>query len=244
MNSLIPTMHGIIDRRMLINFRVKPAVVGKLLPSIFRPKLINGWAMAGICLIRLKEIRPRGFPGSFGLTSENAAHRIAVEWEDNSVKREGVFIPRRDTSSVLQSLAGGRVFTGVHHLADFEVRETGDSFFLHMRSRDDGAQVLVDAHLASQMTATSVFKSVGEASDFYARGSVGYSSTRAGNRWDGLELRTEGWRVEPLDVFTVKSSFFDDPRIFPAGTVEFDCGLLMRGIPHEWHVLPKMEKPA
>ena len=29
--------------------------------------------MAGVCLIRLKHIRPRGFPGFLGLRSENAA---------------------------------------------------------------------------------------------------------------------------------------------------------------------------
>jgi len=30
------------------------------------------------CLIRLKDIRPRFFPSFLGISSENAAHRIAV----------------------------------------------------------------------------------------------------------------------------------------------------------------------
>jgi hypothetical protein len=33
----------------------------------------------------------------------------------------------------------------------------------------------------------------------------------------------------------VESSFFEDRSLFPAGSVEFDCALVMRGIDHEWH---------
>jgi hypothetical protein len=137
MKAITPTMCGMIDRRMLINFRIRPDVARKLLPSIFRPKLLNGWAMAGICLIRLKEIRPKGFPAVCGLMSENAAHRFAVEWDDGGTVREGVYIPRRDTSSALQAFAGGRVFPGIHHAAAFEVQEGNNEFRLQMRSRDD-----------------------------------------------------------------------------------------------------------
>jgi len=76
----LPIIRGVIDRRILVNFTVDPAVAAKLLPRPFRPKLVNGFAVAGICLIRLKQIRPRGWPAILGISSENAAHRIAVEW--------------------------------------------------------------------------------------------------------------------------------------------------------------------
>jgi len=242
LKTILPTMHGLIDRRMLVNFHVQPEVIRKLLPPYFRPKLVRGWAMAGICLIRLKDIRPRGFPLAFGITSENAAHRIAVEWEEDGEVREGVFIPRRDTSSALQAIAGGKVFPGVHHVADFKVRETNDEFCLQMQSRDNSAFVEVQARPASQMPATSVFPSLGEASEFFARGSVGYSATNSPNSCEGLELFTERWQVEPLEVELVRSSFFDNAKRFPQGTVHFDCALLMRNIEHEWHVLPRMTR--
>src|SRR5215213_8122480 len=106
----IPTIQGLIDRRMLVNFTADPAVVQKLLPAPFRPKIFKGKAIVGICLIRLKHIRPKGFPSVVGLSSENAAHRIAVEWGKDGKTREGVYIPRRDTSSWLNQMAGGRVF--------------------------------------------------------------------------------------------------------------------------------------
>jgi hypothetical protein len=160
----IPVIRGIIDRRILANFHIDPDVMARILPSPFRPKLANGHAIGGICLIRLRGIRPRFFPIPWGIGSENAAHRIAVEWDVDGQPREGVYIPRRDTSSRLNTLAGGTLFPG-----------------------------------------------------------------------DGLELRCENWRVEPLEIDRVGSSYFEDETMFPPGSVEFDCALLMRGVHHEWH---------
>jgi hypothetical protein len=53
--------------------------------------------------------------------------------------------------------------------------------------------------------------------------------------FDGLELRSFGWRAEALAVERVESSFFEDRMKFPSGSAELDCALLMKGIDHEWH---------
>src|SRR4051812_8003028 len=104
----LPTMRGLIARRLLVNYRVDPQTLRSLLPSPFRPKLVSGFAIAGICLIRLEQIRPDGLPSFVGVSSENAAHRIAVEWTDALERpQEGVYIPRRDTSSRLNTVVGG-----------------------------------------------------------------------------------------------------------------------------------------
>lgn len=110
----LPNVHGLIKRRLLVNFRVAPAVIQRQLPAPFQPKLHDGHAIAGICLIRLEEIRPNHVPRFLGLASENAAHRIAVVWKDRTGSHEGVYIPRRDTGSIVSHLAGGRLFPGEH----------------------------------------------------------------------------------------------------------------------------------
>src|SRR5215469_18843154 len=81
----IPTLFGVIKRRFLINFRVQPEVMKGILPPPFELKLHRGYAIAGICLIRLESIRPWGLPGFIGLSGENAAHRVAVQWFDSDV---------------------------------------------------------------------------------------------------------------------------------------------------------------
>ena len=229
----IPVIQGVIDRRILANFRVRPDALERILPPPFRPKLVEGWGVAGICLIRLKQIRPRGLPGFIGVSSENAAHRIAVQWDVAGQTREGVFVPRRDSSSRLNALAGGRVFPGVHHRASFDVHETDTSISLKMHG--NGASVAIDAMTDASFPATSIFRTLELASEFFRSGSVGYSPASRVGEFDGLELRTPNWRVEPLDVKSIHSSFFGDAERFPAGSVHFDCALLMRGVQHEWH---------
>jgi uncharacterized protein YqjF (DUF2071 family) len=231
----IPVIRGIIDRRILVNYQVTPNVLAGILPSPFRPKLVTGVGIAGICLIRLRQIRPRFLPIPIGISSENAAHRIAVEWDDHGVLREGVYIPRRDTSSRLITLVGGRLFPGEHHHARFRVEEEGPHFGVTLDSDDGTTHVAVQGQLASELPVSSVFPSLDAASDFFARGSLGYSVTSDPNQLDGLELRSFDWHVQPMAVKSVESSFFEDKVRFPPGSVRFDCALVMRGIEHEWH---------
>jgi hypothetical protein len=114
-----PRLSSVIERRLLVNYRADPR------------------AVAGICLIRLGQVRPHGAPGRFGLRSENAAHRIAVG-----------------------------------------------------------------------------------------------------------ELDTDSWRVQPVEVHVVRSTFFDDEDRFPPGSVTLGCALLMRDVPVTWNPLRPMPIPG
>lgn len=232
----IPVIKGTIKRRLLVNFRADPDVVQRLLPQSFRPKHHRGFSLVGICLIRLEQIRPAGVPRVLGLSSENAAHRIAVEWKDAAnVQRQGVFIPRRDTGSFLNRVAGGRVFPGEHHSASFSVADTGSHIEFSMQSHDGMVAVRVVGDEADSIPASSCFGSLLEASAFFEGGSLGYSVTQQGERLDGLLLRTLDWRVRALSVSEVHSSFFADEKQFPKGSIQFDHALIMRDILHEWH---------
>ncbi|MEM9073968.1 MAG: DUF2071 domain-containing protein [Myxococcota bacterium] len=230
----IPAITGVIERRILANYRIDPDVLTKALPAPFRPQLHEGVAVGGICLIRLRAIRPRWMPWAIGLSSENAAHRFAVEWDTDQGVQQGVYIPRRDTSSRANALVGGRLFPGVHHHADFEVNESEARYSVAMTA-DDGTHVRVAGTVAETLPEDSVFASVGDASTFFEKGCLGYSDTRTPGTYDGLELRTLAWKVTPLSVEDTASSFFADRARFPEGSVELDCALLMRDIPHEWH---------
>jgi len=230
-----PIIRGTIDRRILANYRVDSEAIRRILPAPFEPQLVGGFAIAGICLIRLKHLRPRFAPPQLGISSENAAHRIAVEWEENGQRKFGVYIPRRDTDSRLNVVAGGRLFPGEHHHARFRVDEADDHLSVAMQSDDGQISIAVSGNLADRLPETSVFESLQHASDFFAGGSLGYSATSQPGRFDGLELRCQNWQVKPLAIERIESSFFDDLTRFPAGSIHFDCALVMRGVDHEWY---------
>jgi hypothetical protein len=237
----LPAMRGVIERRLLVNFRCAPDVLARILPAPFRPKLVQGWGMAGICLIRLVGIRPAFLPAVGGLTSENAAHRIAVEWDENGTTHEGVFIPRRDTDSLLNRLAGGRLFPGVHHAASFQVSETGERFKIEMGSNDGAVDIRVLARLNDSLPQASVFRTLAEASDFFQTGALGWSARPQPDEFDGLELRCDSWRMHPLAVERAETSFFSDHALFPPGTAIFDSAFLMHNLLHSWHAQGRLK---
>ncbi len=230
----LPTIRGLIERRILANFRIEPETMQANLPKPFRPIVVNGFGIGGICLIRLKGIRPKFFPFPWGIGSENAAHRFAVEWDEDGKTRRGVYIPRRDTNSILNAAAGGRIFPGEHHRARFQVKESENHLSVALKSLDGKTEVIVAGSVCSSLPETSVFKTLGVASEFFKAGSLGYSATRTAGRFDGIELVCPRWTVESLQIERIESSFFGDRVRFPVGTIEFDCALLMRQVQHEW----------
>ena len=170
----LPVIKGVIRRRILVNFRVDPDVMQAQLPSRFTSKLHGNYAIAGVCLIRLEDIRPRILPSFAGLSSENAAHRVAVRWESHAgEKKEGVFIPRRDTGSLMNHFAGGRLFPGEHNRAVFNVREEDQSIDFAMRSVDGKVSVRLMAHISRTLPSTSCFSSIEAASRFFELGALG-----------------------------------------------------------------------
>ena len=231
-------MAGEIERRLLVNYRVEPAALTGLLPAHLRPQLVDGHAVAGICLIRLGGLRPRGLPARLGVTTENAAHRIAVEWDEDGGSRAGVYIPRRDTDSRLTVLLGGRIFPGAHHHARFRVDETEERVHVAYRSQDGTTDVDAAAAIEPHWSGSRLFADVSEASRFFEQGAAGLSPGRDPSRLESVRLRTHAWQVEPCRVTSSRSSFFEDPVRFPPGSATLDSALVMRKVPVLWDALP------
>lgn len=228
----MPSLRGVIDRRILVNFRIDADAATAVLPTPFEPRTVDGDAIGGICLLRLTDVRPRGLPAAVGVRSENAAHRIGVHWDDDGRRRDGVFVPRRDTDSRLTAVVADRSF-GTHHHAEFSVDEGDGRFDVSLQSRDD-VSMHVRAERADGLPESSVFDSVEAASAYHRRGATGFSPSPDGTRFAGIELDTFEWSVTPLSVESVGASYFESDR-FPADAVTFDNALLMEGIDHEWH---------
>jgi len=228
----IPRMAATIERRLLVNFRVDPVVIESLLPEGLRPQIVDGSAVAGVCLIRLGSFRPMWVAPRIGHRSESAAHRVAVEWDGPDGIRTGVFIPRRHSASRLAQVAGGRVFPGVHERARVKSVESDDDLSVTVDAAD--LHVAVDAHVVPPDTFTSsLFADLSAASDFFRKDAVGWSPTRAG-RLEPLRLDTHAWRVESARTTRVQSSFFD---ALPTGSASFDHVLVMRDVPVVWSSL-------
>jgi hypothetical protein len=222
---------SVIERRLLVNYRIEPARVAALLPAPLRPQLQRGWAVGGLCLLRLGELRLPGMPRPFGLRTENAGYRFAVEWDDANGTNVGVFVERRDTSSHLTAFAGGRVFPGQHHLARFVVDEHDARLRIDVSSRHGEVGVAVVAHEADELGG-ELFACLDEALAFFRRGSLGWSPGSGG--LDGVRLEASRWEGRPVAIEQLSSSVFDDQVRFPGGSCVLDSAFVMRGLPARW----------
>ena len=242
--STAPTIRARMQRRILVNYRVEAEALASFLPPPFRPVLVGDHGVAGICLIRLGAVRPVGMPPALGLTSENAAHRVAVEWDTPDGPTTGVYIPRRDSSSRLAVLLGGRAFPGLHHRAQFRVEEGNGGYRVEMASRDGEVQLAVAAHPVEEIMSGSVLGSLEEASAFFRSAPLGYSATTKEGAFDGVELTTDHWSISPLHLDQVRSSFFDDPVRFGRGAAVPDSAFLMSDLDTTWRAWPTLRASA
>ncbi len=227
-----------LERRILINYRLDPQIAAALIPEPFRPLIVAGHAVAGICLIRLSAIRPAGAPAVVRRPTENAAHRFAVRWDTAAGPAAGVWIPRRDTNSARVALAAGRLFPGWHHRARIEVAEEGTRYSVAVASEDDEVTIRVTGEVSEQVPAGSVFAGLGAASRFFGCAPVGYSPRRDGTSFEGVELSCREWNLSPLAIGAVSSSYFEDGRRFPPGSIEQDSAFLMRDLDTTWSARP------
>lgn len=214
-------------------------MVARLLPAGFRPQLVRGWAVGGVCAIRLGSLRPHGLPAALGLTSEGCAHRFAVEWNAGDTVHHGVFIARRESDSRITVLAGDRLFPGRHAPARFDVDESGDRISLQCVGRE--VRVRAAGSVAESLDGSELFTDLTAASDFYRSAPVGYSPTRHAGRLEGMEFGTDAWSIEPFDLDSMESSYFDDRTRFPADSIAMDSALVMRDVSATWHRAPSID---
>lgn len=219
-----------IERRVLLNYRLEPELARNLLPEGLRPQIVRGSAVAGTCFIRLAQVRPTGTPPALGWRIDNAAHRIAVEWDGPAAVERGVFLPEQFSGSRAAFLArktlAGRLLPTPDTYATFDNRETEDKFMLAIRSAEQFARV--DA-VRSHNWCSRLFETHQASSEFFKASSIGWSITAQGLR--GVRLQSARWSTSPLRVRDLESTFFN---ALPAGAAAFDHALLMQRIPAVW----------
>jgi hypothetical protein len=148
---------------------------------------------------------------------------IELQWNGKKMKKQ---------RKAFLSLAGT-----ARHSSKFDVEEVYGHYTVECNS-SDGTQIAISAHKAEKFDSHSIFENIENASRFFENGSIGYSPNL--NKFEGLQLKTIDWKVEPLHVISVQSSFFENEKLFPENSVVFDHALLMTEVKHEWHsVKPK-----
>ncbi len=105
-----------------------------------------------MCLIALTELRPGWVRPRWGISTENAAHRFAVEWDEGGATRTGVYVIERHSSDIVPVVGGGRFFPGIQRRARFVIEEIGARFRVGMEASD--ASVFADVEVTDGWEST------------------------------------------------------------------------------------------
>jgi hypothetical protein len=217
----ITPLRGVIERRLLVNYRLDPDVAKDVLPAPLQARLIGGYAVAVIALAHLGRLRPAGLPAAAGLSRESAMHGIAVEWESPRSLHTGVFVVHRDSVGV----GTGRLVRGGPR---FSVDERIDGLRVAYTSRDRIVHVDVDVSLAPGLAGSALFRDVRAAARFLELDGAGGAAWGPALR--GLKASAGDGCVSPARVRMATSSIFADTSVFPPGSMHLDSALLLRDI--------------
>ena len=232
MKTTLPALRAIMDRGILVNYRVDPLILDRLVPRPFRVKRIHCWGLASVLLIRLRNSPPTGGPEALGQTTENATYQVAVQRDEDGIAREGVYILSRHTNSRPNALAEWRIFPGAHELARFNIHECGGLHKIELQTRREDQDLKLLCRESDNWPAGSIFTDQDEAWESFRRGCPGDSPTPEMELHGRTKLHPLAWRMTPMRVDHIDAPFFRNPRLFPPGSTHLDSVLLMRDLDH------------
>ena len=213
-------VRGVIERRLIVIYRLDPKVAKELLPPPWQARLIGGYAVAGIALAHLGRLRPAGLPPVAGLARESVTHGIAVEWESSRSLHNGVFVTHHD------SAAAGR--GRLRRASRFTVDERTDGLRVTYTGRDRTVRVDVDVSLVASLEGSALFPDVRAAMRFLELDSSGGAAW--GPPRKGLRLSAADRSIGAARVLSATSTVFANTSVFPPGSVHLDSALLMRDL--------------
>ena len=123
-----------------LNYAVDPDALARLLPRPLVPEIHKGTAWVQLLVSRLREMRPQGTPGLFGVNFHQASYRAAVEYTNaQGVKRRGGYFVRSETDHPVMRAVGNALVEFKFHdfgLAAVSLDRRGDRLDLKIAPRE------------------------------------------------------------------------------------------------------------
>lgn len=125
-----------------LNYAVDPEKLRALLPPPLEPEVFRGSAWVQVLASRLREMRPQGTPGLFGVSFHQVSYRAAVRYPSASgaPRRGGYFVKSETDHPVMRAVGNALVEFRFHGfgLADVSLERARDELRFCVRSRESG----------------------------------------------------------------------------------------------------------
>jgi len=194
-----------VHSRVIVFHRIDPDAGARLLPDEVRPRLVEGHALAVLCYTRLGCLEGRFLPHRRSST-HHLDYRIAGEQEDGTPTTWAV---RRETSSRLGARWNETVLRRGHGRSTFELEKDAYKLRLAVRSAQREELFLHVECTPATTVPGALLPTPAAVQDFLDHsGSVRPHDVLAPEA-DRIDARN-AFTPEPLNVFELRSSFFDE----------------------------------
>ncbi len=225
---------GLVESRVMINYKVELSVLRQRLPRPFRPRSVSGYGMAGFDLFRLA---PTGLWRR--KPSLLAVHRIEAEADFEGSRLAGAYVLRCDVPPGLRSRAFRAFFPHVMHTARLHWEETEAGQHLLRIGREQEPWIQVRAHEGKRFPFDSVMGELETASNFFAKSQVWFAPRYSHTLFEQRRWAFSPWEVQPLLIDGLEAPYFRKIMRFPKGAYFFDHALLLKNL--HYQVTPPVE---
>ncbi|MDP5170606.1 MAG: DUF2071 domain-containing protein [Bacteroidia bacterium] len=225
---------GILEDMVLLNFRTDAEVLRRLLPQPFEPRLVDGFGLVGILLFRMRDLECETTMGLPSPPSEHVLYRIAVSWQQGARTHHGMYILRHEVNAKLPIQQRRR---GLFPVAGRPVRwirrPWAGSFEWTIKTKNR-LRLKVGGKFSKKFPGESVFESLDNASDFFARERSVVAPRYQKSIFTSTHFLPLHWSIKPLHIHTLQTDFSQLENLFPKGMIFFDSGLIWPQMPCRW----------
>ncbi|MBI5515964.1 MAG: DUF2071 domain-containing protein [Deltaproteobacteria bacterium] len=132
-----------------VNYAVDPDALRPLIPEPLEVEVFKGRAWVSVLVSSLREMRPQGLPGLFGVDFHQVSYRAAVRYQnrEGNHRRGGYFVRSETDHPVMRAVGNTLTEFKFHHfgLAAVALERDGDALSLEVKPRDGAAYGEVSA---------------------------------------------------------------------------------------------------
>ena len=226
-------VEAFFEESMVLTFAVPKEQVQHLIPECLELDTFNdSWAFIAVALVKTKDLRPKGFPKSWGNDFSLVGYRVFVKYVNSAGKRlRGLFILKSETDKKKMEWLGN-IFTHYKY-STTDITYTVNEQVKEISSSNSGFEIMVDnpgdENIA--LPVSSPFSNWKEARRFAGPLPFTFSYDRSKKKVTIIEGVRENWKPQPVNVLNYKFRFLDEMHL---PDIVLANAFVIQSIPYYW----------
>jgi hypothetical protein len=221
------------DHAIALTYAVPAEILRPLLPPGLELDTVGHDGFLALALVQTRDLRPAGWPRSFGQDFFLAGYRIFTR-TTAAPRLRGLRILRSDTDRVRMAIGGNLLTHYNYHRCRTHIVANGEDLHIVVTTPDGAGDLDVRAGFSDALPATSPFGSVREARRFAGPLPFTFDYEAETGAIVAIEARRTNWKPMPIGVDVRRIAFFDQPA-FAGCTPRLAAAFRADDVDYHWN---------